>query len=138
MNTTTGTTGRAGRVRVEQGAKRVRAYLGGEVVADTTRPRLVWEVPSYPAYYFPVEDVRTDLMIATATVTHSPSRGDAQHFTIKAGDGGALLQQPPGAGQPQPAATPSDQRVAPPELHQQIPMGCRAGRRSRRRRPPWR
>jgi len=70
---------------VEQGAKRVRAYLGGEVVADTIRPRLVWEVPSYPAYYFPVADVRTDLLVPTATVTYSPSRGDAQHFTVKAG-----------------------------------------------------
>ena len=83
---TTGTTGRAGRVRVEHGAKRVRAYLGGEVVADTTHPRLVWEVPYYPAYYFPIQDVRTDLLVPTATLTHSPSRGDAQHFTIKAGD----------------------------------------------------
>jgi uncharacterized protein (DUF427 family) len=50
MQMTTGTSGRAGRVRVEQGTKRVRAYLGGEVVADTIRPRLVSEVPSYPAY----------------------------------------------------------------------------------------
>jgi uncharacterized protein (DUF427 family) len=83
---TTGTTDRAGRVRVEQGAKRVRAYVGGELVADTSHPRLVWEVPYYPAYYFPVEDVRTDLLVPTATVAHSPSRGDAQHFTIKAGD----------------------------------------------------
>ena len=82
---TTGTTVRAGRVRVEQGAKRVRAYLGGQVVVDTTRPWLVWEVPYYPAYYFPVQDVRTDLLVPTATVTHTPSRGDAQHFTIKAG-----------------------------------------------------
>ena len=82
---TTGTTVRAGRVRVEQGAKRVRAYLGGQVVVDTTRPWLVWEIPYYPAYYFPVQDVRTDLLVPTATVTHSPSRGDAQHFTIKAG-----------------------------------------------------
>ena len=55
------------------------------MVADTTQPRLVWEVPYYPAYYFPVEDVRTDLLVPTATVSHSPSRGDAQHFTIKAG-----------------------------------------------------
>jgi uncharacterized protein (DUF427 family) len=82
----TQTLGRAGRVRVERGAKRVRAYLGGEVVADTIRPRLVWEVPSYPAYYFPLADVRTDLLVPSDTVTHSPSRGDAQHFTIKAGD----------------------------------------------------
>ncbi len=83
---TTGTTGRAGRVRVEQGAKRVRAYVGAEVVADTTHPRLVWEVPYYPAYYIPIQDVRTDLLVPTATVTHSPSRGDAQHYTIKAGN----------------------------------------------------
>jgi uncharacterized protein (DUF427 family) len=82
---TTGTIDRAGRVRLEQGRKRVRAYLAGNVVADTTQPRLVWEVPYYPAYYFPVEDVRTDLLVPTATVSHSPSRGDAQHFTIKAG-----------------------------------------------------
>jgi uncharacterized protein (DUF427 family) len=70
---------------VEHGLKRVRAYLGGEVVADTAHPRLVWEVPYYPAYYFPVEDVRNELLAPTSTVTHSPSRGDAQHFTIKAG-----------------------------------------------------
>jgi hypothetical protein len=29
-----------GRVRVEHGRKRVRAYLGGELAADTTRPLL--------------------------------------------------------------------------------------------------
>jgi uncharacterized protein (DUF427 family) len=80
-----GTDSRAGRVHVEHGLKRVRAYLGGEVVADTVHPRLVWEVPYYPAYYLPVEDVHTELLAPTSTVTHSPSRGDAQHFTIKAG-----------------------------------------------------
>jgi uncharacterized protein (DUF427 family) len=79
-------TASAGRVRVEESAKRVRVYLGGEVVADTVRPRLVWEVPSYPAYYIPVEDVRADLLVPSATVTHSPSRGDARHLTVKAGD----------------------------------------------------
>jgi uncharacterized protein (DUF427 family) len=30
------------RIRIETGAERVRAYLGGEVVADTARPVLVW------------------------------------------------------------------------------------------------
>ncbi len=34
-----------GRVRVEDGHKRVRVYLGGEVVADTTSPKSVWERP---------------------------------------------------------------------------------------------
>jgi uncharacterized protein (DUF427 family) len=46
--------------RIERGAKRVRAVLGGEVVADTIQPVLVWEVPYYPTYYLPAEDVRSD------------------------------------------------------------------------------
>src|SRR6266545_2643225 len=75
----------ASRIRIEQSAKRVRAVLGGEVVADSVHARLVWEVPSYPAYYLPVDEVRSGLLVPTSTVTHSASRGDAHHFTIKAG-----------------------------------------------------
>jgi len=74
-----------GRVRVEQGAKRIRAYLGGELVADTTRPLLVWEKPYYPTYYFPGTDVRTDLLAADGEVSHSPSRGDGHAYTVRAG-----------------------------------------------------
>jgi uncharacterized protein (DUF427 family) len=74
-----------GNVRVESSQKRVRTYLGGELVADTSRPMYVWEIPYYPAYYLPLEDVRSDLLVPTATITHSPSRGDAHHFTVKAG-----------------------------------------------------
>jgi uncharacterized protein (DUF427 family) len=73
-----------GRVRVEQGAKRIRAYLGGELVADTTRPLLVWEKPQYPTYYIPLADVRAELS-PEGSVTHSPSRGDGHTFTVRAG-----------------------------------------------------
>jgi uncharacterized protein (DUF427 family) len=73
-----------GRVRVEQGGKRVRAYLGGEVVADTTRPLLVWEVPYYPTYYLPAADVAAEL-VPTGDVDHSPSRGDAAVLTVRTG-----------------------------------------------------
>jgi uncharacterized protein (DUF427 family) len=74
-----------GRVRVEPSAKRVRVYLGGEVVADTRQPRLVWEVPYYPTYYIPSADVRTELLAPDEQVAHSPSRGDGRLFTVKAG-----------------------------------------------------
>jgi uncharacterized protein (DUF427 family) len=37
-------------------------YLGGELVADPTEPLLVWEKPSYPSYYCPAVDVRTELL----------------------------------------------------------------------------
>jgi uncharacterized protein (DUF427 family) len=70
-------------VRVEQGAKRVRAYLGGELVADTIRPLYVWEKPYYPAYYFPAADVRGELLERTGADAHSPSRGDAHVLTVR-------------------------------------------------------
>jgi uncharacterized protein (DUF427 family) len=92
MSTTTATSPARERVRIEPGAKRIRAYLGGEVVADTIHPVLVWEVPYYPAYYFPVADVRTDLLEPDGGVAHSPSRGDGRTYTITAGG-----KQAPGA-----------------------------------------
>jgi uncharacterized protein (DUF427 family) len=67
---------------VEPGSKRVRAYLGGELVADTTRPLLVWEIPYYPTYYVPLGDVHAEL-VATGGVEHSPSRGDAELYDVK-------------------------------------------------------
>jgi uncharacterized protein (DUF427 family) len=73
------------RVHIEQGAKRVRAYLGAEVVVDTTRPVLVWEKPYYPAYYFHAADVRAQLLEEDGAGPHSPSRGDARSFTVRAG-----------------------------------------------------
>jgi uncharacterized protein (DUF427 family) len=87
MSTTTATeTTARGRIRIETGSKRVRAYLGGEPVADTTAPLLVWERPYYPTYYFPLADVRADLLEAErGEVAHSPSRGNGSTFTIRAG-----------------------------------------------------
>jgi uncharacterized protein (DUF427 family) len=90
MTTTTAETSEArGSIRTELGAKRVRAYLGGQVVADTTRPVLVWEVPYYPTYYLPAADVRSELLEADGGVDHSPSRGDGRRFTVRAGGKGA-------------------------------------------------
>jgi uncharacterized protein (DUF427 family) len=82
---TADTTKTLGRIRIEQGAKRVRVYLGGELVADTMRPLLVWEVPYYPAYYFPLDDVRAELLEPDGGSAHSPSRGDATTYTVRAG-----------------------------------------------------
>lgn len=76
------TSSQRGRVHVEPGPKRVRIVLGGEIIADTTAVRLVYEVPYYPQYYVPRSDVRADVLIASDTTTHSASRGDATHFTV--------------------------------------------------------
>lgn len=74
-----------GRVRFEPGSKRIRVMLGGEIVADTTNPLLVWEVPYYPTYYVPERDVRTEYLADTGETLRSPSRGDAVQYTVKAG-----------------------------------------------------
>ena len=74
------------RVRVEVGPKRVRVYFGGELLADTLRPRLVWEIPYYPAYYIPAEDVRMDRLTPTGGRKRSPSRGEAHCFTVRSGE----------------------------------------------------
>jgi uncharacterized protein (DUF427 family) len=75
-------TGTRGSVRVEQGPKRVRAYLAGRLAADTRHPFLVWEIPYYPAYYLPFADVVADLE-PTGKTEHSPSRGEAQLFNVR-------------------------------------------------------
>lgn len=73
------------RIRMEPSAKRVRVFFGGELLADTIRPMLVWEDRPYPAYYFLADDVRTDLLAPESGVRHSPDKGDGRVFTVKAG-----------------------------------------------------
>ncbi|ETK31538.1 hypothetical protein MPTA5024_34455 [Microbispora sp. ATCC PTA-5024] len=80
-----------GRVRVETTAKRVRAYVEGHAVADTTRALLVWESPHYPTYYFPLADVDTGLFKAAGRTAHSPSRGDAEVHDVAGRPDAALV-----------------------------------------------
>ena len=70
-----------GRIQVEPGSKRIRAYLGSDLVVDTIRPLLVWEHRYYPAYYFPSADVRTELLQPDGSA-QSPTLGDGTSFTI--------------------------------------------------------
>jgi uncharacterized protein (DUF427 family) len=67
-------------IRVEHGRKRVRILLAGELVADTTGPLLVWEVPYYPAYYIPASDVRAELVPYGADA--HKALGEAEILTV--------------------------------------------------------
>jgi uncharacterized protein (DUF427 family) len=66
--------------------RRVRAFLNGVVVADSTRALLLLEVRHLPVYYFPARDVRTDLLEPTDTSTHCPYKGDAAYWSVRVGD----------------------------------------------------
>ncbi|GAB3025565.1 hypothetical protein MBOU_45200 [Mycobacterium bourgelatii] len=52
----------AARGRIEPAPRRVRGYLGHELVFDTTAARYVWEIPYYPQYYIPLADVRAEFL----------------------------------------------------------------------------
>ncbi|WP_179469907.1 DUF427 domain-containing protein [Mycolicibacterium vinylchloridicum] len=54
--------GAAARGRIEPSPRRVRGYLGSQLVFDTTSARYVWEVPYYPQYYIPRIDVRAEFL----------------------------------------------------------------------------
>lgn len=75
-----------GRVRIEPGAKRVRAFLGGAPVFDTSRPTLVWEGPHLPVYYVPAADVDRDALVPSDRAERSPSRGEARFWSVRVGD----------------------------------------------------
>lgn len=53
------------RVAVEPTARRLRVMFAGEVIADSTDARLMFETGHRPVYYFPVSDVRMDLLVPT-------------------------------------------------------------------------
>lgn len=69
-------------VKVEQGPKRVRAYLDGEIVADTYEPLLVWEIPYYPTYYFKESDIKAKLIPSKET-EHKAGLGDGEILHVK-------------------------------------------------------
>jgi uncharacterized protein (DUF427 family) len=73
-------------VKTETSHKRVRAFLNGELVADTRSPLLVWEVPYYPAYYIPAQDVIAELIPAGKSESqHRLGTAEILHVKTAAG-----------------------------------------------------
>lgn len=69
----------------EDSPRRVRAELGGETVADSSRMKLLHETGLLPVYYFPRQDVQWDLLEASDHSTHCPFKGDARYWNVRAG-----------------------------------------------------
>jgi uncharacterized protein (DUF427 family) len=65
--------------------RRVRAWLAGRTVLDTTDALYVWEWPNYPQYYVPLVDIDTELLVDEHR-TEQTSRGTCQHFGLAVGD----------------------------------------------------
>jgi uncharacterized protein (DUF427 family) len=72
------------RVDVLHSARHVRVVVGGETVAESTRPILLFETGLPVRYYLPKLDVRLDLLTPTDTVTHCPYKGQARYWSVGA------------------------------------------------------
>src|SRR5690242_19758460 len=72
-------------IRFESAPRRVRVEFNGVWLADSRRAVILRETRQPPAYYFPREDVRTQLLEKTDRLTHCPFRGNASYWTIRAG-----------------------------------------------------
>lgn len=60
----------------------VALLVNGVTVAETRRPLKVVETNHPVRYYFPEADVDKRYLIATATQTHCPYKGDAGYYTL--------------------------------------------------------
>ncbi len=73
------------KLQLEPSGRRVRAVLGGVAVADSRRVKLLLESKHMPVYYFPVEDVRMDLLELTDRRRPDEHKGEARFFTLRVG-----------------------------------------------------
>jgi uncharacterized protein (DUF427 family) len=71
---------------LEPTLKRIRVEVGGETIADSRRAMLLHESGLQPIYYFPPEDVRSDVLEASDRHTRCPKKGEASYFTLRVGD----------------------------------------------------
>jgi uncharacterized protein (DUF427 family) len=73
-------------IRFEDSPRWVRVVFAGKVIADSKRVKLMFEPGRLPVYYFPVDDVRMDLMLPSEHTTDSPHKGTASYWNVKVGD----------------------------------------------------
>jgi uncharacterized protein (DUF427 family) len=74
------------RVDVLNSSRHVQVVIDGETVADTQRPRLLFETGLPTRYYIPKLDVRLDLLEPTDTTTRCPYKGVASYWSVRVGD----------------------------------------------------
>ena len=73
------------RVDVLASSRHVKVTLNGEVVAETDRPKILFETGLPPRYYMPPEDVRLEKCIPSGKNTRCPYKGEASYWSVEAG-----------------------------------------------------
>lgn len=70
----------------EDNPRRIRALLAKQAVVDSTRVKLLHESGRLPVYYFPPDDVRSDLLEPSERTDESPLKGTARFWNVRVGD----------------------------------------------------
>lgn len=72
------------RVDVLNSSRLVKVSVGGELVAETRRPRLLFETGLPVRYYIPMLDVRMELLEPSETTSRCPYKGVASYWSVHA------------------------------------------------------
>jgi len=71
---------------IEASPRRVRVMFGGHTIADSQQVKLVFSGPRhFPAYYFPLADVRQNLLKESSRTVEHPGLGSARYWSVEAG-----------------------------------------------------
>ena len=74
------------RVDILPSSRHVRVEVDGVTVAESAKPTLLFETGLPTRYYLPKTHVRMDLLTATEYVSHCPYKGQAEWWSVRAGD----------------------------------------------------
>jgi len=74
------------RVDVLASSRHLRVVIGGETVAETDRPFLLFETGLPTRFYIPQEDVRMEQLEPTSLTTRCPYKGVARYWSARIGD----------------------------------------------------
>jgi uncharacterized protein (DUF427 family) len=74
------------RVDAIRSSRHIQVVVGGEVVAESNRPVIVFETGLATRYYLPKEDVRQDILVSSDHSTQCPYKGIATYYSVKIGD----------------------------------------------------
>lgn len=72
------------RIDVREGSQRVVVRVGGEVIAESSSPRLLFETGLPTRYYLPEDDV-SETLVASETSTICPYKGVATYWSATVG-----------------------------------------------------
>jgi uncharacterized protein (DUF427 family) len=74
------------RVDVLHSSRHVRVELDGQLLAESRRPRLLFETGLPTRYYLPKQDARMELLEPSDTTTRCPYKGVATYWSLRSGE----------------------------------------------------